>query len=168
MTPDPELLRRVAVFGGLREDTLEFILARAEVVRFGAGERLFVDGAIGAHFFIVDHGRVEIRKERGDTSVTLSQLGPGDSVGEMSLLAVMPRSATAVAVTDVEAVRISNRDLFALYEGDVEQFAIIVMNMGREVARRLWVANELLIGYASFVGGVTLEPPEPPEIVEPQ
>lgn len=163
MTPDPELLRRVPVFGGLREDTLQFILERAKVVHFEPGETLFTDGELGSNFYIIDTGTVEVRKARDSTSLVLSQLASGDSVGEMSLLAVMPRSATAVATSAVEAACISNRDLFALYESDVEQFAIIVMNMGREVARRLWVTNELLIGYASFLEfDLAIDPPEPP------
>ena len=40
--------------------------------------------------------------------------------------------------------RLRNADLLALHSDDVEEFVILVMNLGRETARRLYLANELV------------------------
>jgi hypothetical protein len=48
------------------------------------------------------------------------------------------------AVDDCRAVEVGTNDLLRLYECDIEQFALIQMNMGREVCRRLRATDELL------------------------
>ncbi|MGM0576566.1 MAG: Crp/Fnr family transcriptional regulator [Myxococcota bacterium] len=147
------LLRQVPIFGGLREDTLAFLLERAERKRVREGEDFFREGEVGGEVYVLDRGTVEVLKGKGERTFRLMRLRAGDCFGETSLLAVMPRSASVRALEDCEAICLHNRDLYHLYEHDPEQFAILVMNMGREVARRLWVANELLFEYADFFGG---------------
>ena len=55
-----------------------------------------------------------------------------------------PRSASVRAVEDCTAIRISAANLYKLYEQDPKQFALIQMNMGREVSRRLREADDRL------------------------
>jgi CRP-like cAMP-binding protein len=49
----------------------------------------------------------------------------------------LPRSASIRAVEDCTAIRLSAANLHQVYERDPKQFALIQMNMGREVSRRL-------------------------------
>jgi CRP-like cAMP-binding protein len=72
------------------------------------------------------------------------ELGPGDCFGEMALMDLFPRSASVIARDDCRALEIAAGDLLDLYEHDVEQFALVQMNMGREVCRRLRATDELL------------------------
>jgi CRP-like cAMP-binding protein len=55
----------------------------------------------------------------------------------MSLIDFSPRSASVRAVEDCTALQISAACISQIYEKDLEQFAMIEMNMGREVSRRL-------------------------------
>ena len=48
-----------------------------------------------------------------------------------------PRSASVRAIEDCTAIRISAANLHQVYAQDLKQFALIQMNMGREVCRRL-------------------------------
>ena len=50
---------------------------------------------------------------------------------------LLPRSASVRAVEDCTAIRLSAANLYQVYEQDLKQFALIQMNMGREVTRRL-------------------------------
>ena len=54
------------------------------------------------------------------------------------------RSASIRAVEDCAAIRVSAANLYKLYEQDPKQFALIQMNMGREVTRRLREADDRL------------------------
>jgi len=54
------------------------------------------------------------------------------------------------ADADCVAIELSPDDLLRLYEHDVEQFALVQMNIGREVCRRLRVTDELL--FQAMVG----------------
>jgi CRP-like cAMP-binding protein len=50
---------------------------------------------------------------------------------------LLPRSASVRAVEHCTAIRLSAANLYQLYAQDPKQFALIQMNMGREVSRRL-------------------------------
>ena len=140
----PGLLRDIAIFGGLSEDTLTFILERSARVQVATGEHFLTEGEMGKSFFVLESGQVRVHKDADGDAITLCEFGPGAVFGEMSLLAVRPRSATIVAIEDCVALELTNRSLFELYEDNTEQFAMLVMNLGREVARRLWETNERL------------------------
>jgi CRP-like cAMP-binding protein len=76
----------------------------------------------------------------------LRHLGPGDCFGEMALIDMSPRSASVIALEDCSALRLTNADLHRVYQADLEQFALIQMNIARELSRRLRIANERLFG----------------------
>lgn len=138
-----EVLRNIPIFGGIDDLTLHFLLSRADTVSVGESETFFSEGDIGTAFFVLLEGRVAVLKG-ARAPLKLSELGEGDCFGEMALLAVAPRSATVRAVTPCVALRLDNRALLELYQRDLEQFTMVQMNLGREVARRLRIANELL------------------------
>jgi CRP-like cAMP-binding protein len=64
----------------------------------------------------------------------------------MALIDHCPRSASVRAVEDCSAIQISAANLYRLYAQDLKQFALIQMNMGREVCRRLREADNMLFG----------------------
>jgi voltage-gated potassium channel len=57
---------------------------------------IFQAGSSGRHMFFIGHGAVDIVADDGET--LLERLGEGDFFGEIALLHVQPRSATARAV----------------------------------------------------------------------
>jgi CRP-like cAMP-binding protein len=57
--------------------------------------------------------------------------------GEMAVMDLLPRSASVRAVENCIAIRLSAANLYQVYAQDLKQFALIQMNMGREVSRRL-------------------------------
>jgi CRP-like cAMP-binding protein len=62
----------------------------------------------------------------------------------MALLDLFPRSASVRADENCSAIRITSDNLLRLFERDAEQFALIQMNIGREISRRLRATDELL------------------------
>jgi CRP-like cAMP-binding protein len=62
----------------------------------------------------------------------------------MALMDLGPRSASALALQPCSAIELTTSSLFDVYQKDLEQFAMIEMNMGREVSRRLRVVDERL------------------------
>lgn len=77
------------------------------------GELIFSEGASGQNAYIVRRGEVQVVKHTGSQGqVVLKTLGPGELFGEMALITANPRSASVVAVTDVE-LEVLDRDTFA-------------------------------------------------------
>ncbi len=138
------LLRRMPVFGGLNDDSLQLIVGQAKLRHMPADEYFFREGDASDSLYVLEAGVVVIERTWKESAIALCKFQRGDCLGEMSLIDLMPRSASARADTDCEAIEIPRRSLFELYKQDVEQYAIIMMNMGREVSRRLRVADDRL------------------------
>jgi CRP-like cAMP-binding protein len=137
-------LADVPIFGGLSARAIDFLLRRAENTVIPAGDAFFEEGELGNCLFVLDSGRVAIERCRDDLRVTLAELGPGDCFGEMALVAITPRCASARALEPCRALRLPNTALIDLAREDIEQFALLQMNLGREIARRLRITDDLL------------------------
>jgi CRP-like cAMP-binding protein len=139
-----ELLQRMPVFGGIHADTLRFLLAFCPIVSMTADDFFFREGDQGDSMFVVELGKCAVLKSWQGKDYALQTLKEGDCFGEMALIDHCPRSASVRAVEDCRAIRISAAGLHRLYARDLKQFALIQMNMGREVCRRLREANDRL------------------------
>jgi CRP/FNR family transcriptional regulator, cyclic AMP receptor protein len=139
-----ELLQRMPVFGAIRDDTLDFLLEQARSVQVAAGALFFRQHDPADTMFVLEVGRVLVFKSWQRQDVALHDLGVGDCFGEMALMDLLPRSASVRAEVDCQAIEISAADLHQLYQRDAEQFALLQMNIGREVCRRLRATSELL------------------------
>jgi CRP-like cAMP-binding protein len=73
-------------------------------VRFRRGQALFTQGDRAERVFVIEDGWVMITSMGpGGREIVLGLRGPGDVIGDLSALDGSPRSATALAVGDVEA-----------------------------------------------------------------
>jgi CRP/FNR family transcriptional regulator, cyclic AMP receptor protein len=112
MRPESELLKGVALFQFLDDHERADLAGQLEVVRFKAGEQLFQIGEPGEALFVIRTGAVEayFKNDTGER-ITLEAVMPGGFIGELSLLDSGPRSASAVATEDTEALRLNRANL---------------------------------------------------------
>ena len=103
---------------------------------FKAGDVIFRQGDPARELFIIQSGEVEIRLGNR----VLETLPQYSIFGEMALIDNAPRSATAVAASDVKLVAVSEKQFLFLI-GNTPYFALNVM---RVMARRLRAANTSL------------------------
>jgi CRP-like cAMP-binding protein len=139
-----ELLQRMPIFGALAQETLKFLVGRTRAVELAPGECCCREGGAADRMFVLEAGRVEIVRSWQARELRLCELGAGDCFGEMALLDLGPRSATVRALEPTRAIEIAAADLFALFERDPVQFALIQMNLAREMSRRLRATDEQL------------------------
>ena len=139
-----ELLQSMPIFGAIRSDALRFLLEQAHEVVVRAGEFFFRENDQATSMFVLESGRAVVIKGWQGHDTELHRLGAGDCFGEMALMDLFPRSASVFAVEDCRAIELSAADLLRLFERDAEQFALIQMNIGREVCRRLRATDERL------------------------
>ncbi|AHB47990.1 cyclic nucleotide-binding protein [Hyphomicrobium nitrativorans NL23] len=147
-----ELLQQMPVFGGVRGDILEFLIDLCPVVSIVAGDFFFREDEPGDAMFVLETGRVAVLKLWRGQEHLLQNLTAGDCFGEMAVMDHCPRSASVRAIEDCAAIRISSADLYQVYAQDLKQFALIQMNMGREVCRRLRDADRRL--FSAKMGAV--------------
>jgi CRP-like cAMP-binding protein len=139
-----EVLQRMPIFGAIRDEALLTLLEQARMVEVGAGAFYFREGDAACSMFVLEAGRALVTKAWRGREFVLKALEPGDCYGEMSLMDLGPRSASVMAEQDCRAIEFSTDNLLNLYRCDVEQFALVQMNIGREVCRRLRATDELL------------------------
>jgi acyl-CoA reductase-like NAD-dependent aldehyde dehydrogenase len=132
----------------------------AQPVTFAAGTCIFQAGSPADCCYFIDRGRVRIELDRNelDSDDVLGFLEPGSTLGEISILDGMPRSATAFAHTDVEARRLSKESLEQLRDTDPRALAAVYLALGRNAAVKLRNTNERL--------GDAIFPTRDPEVDE--
>ena len=110
--------------------------AGAPVRRFKAGEVIFQQGEPAEELYVIQSGTVEIRLGNR----VLDTLPELSIFGEMALIDRSPRSATAVATTDVSVVPVGEKQ-FLFLVGRTPHFALNVM---RVLAQRLRTTNQAI------------------------
>lgn len=131
------LLQGMSIFGGLRADVLELVLRESRTVSRRTGEFFVREGDLAESMFVLLSGTAVVTQGGPDREESVRRLRSGECFGEMSLIDLAPRSASVRALEDCTGLEIPSSCLLRVYEHDVEQFAILEMNMGREVSRRL-------------------------------
>ena len=146
------LIQDTPIFGGVADEILALLLDRVTEVAVRQGEFFFKEGDEGRSAFVLERGRVLILKSWEGKSYLLRQLHAGDCFGEVALMDFCRRSASVLADEDCVALELSTSDLRQVAGRDLEQFAMIYMNMGRELCRRLRDADERLFRAKIEVG----------------
>jgi CRP/FNR family cyclic AMP-dependent transcriptional regulator len=140
-----EFLQSHALFGGVSDEGMEVIRPLLKEERFGKGDLIVKEGDSGDRLYFICEGSVEVLKDvssaTGDAHRQLAVLVAGDTFGEMELIDIQLRSASVKALEDVSALTLSNRDMHRIYKSNLEVFTMVVMNMAREISRRLRIAD---------------------------
>ena len=141
---EPEKLQKYSLFGGLLPDQIEQILPLVDEKSYKAGVDIITEGEPNDKIHFILEGSVAVVKQ----GVTLSEFGKGDTFGEMEVLDVMPSAATIKALSDTSAISFSNRALREIYKIDVHSFSLILMNLARDLSRRLRLMDDKAAGSA--------------------
>ncbi len=102
-----ELLLSMPLFSTLSQRELGQLAAVTVPGELAPGAVLTRQGQKGGLAYVIARGRAEVVR----ANRRLATLGPGDVVGELSLIDGQPRSATVKAVTPLEVLEISSGDL---------------------------------------------------------
>ena len=118
-------------------DNFELLLGPDVPIReFKAGETVFREGDRGVEFFVIRHGRVRILSGNR----LLETLHENEIFGEMALIDDSPRSATAVAETDVAVAPLTEKQYLFL----VRHTPFFALKVLRVLAQRLRAQNKAL------------------------
>jgi CRP-like cAMP-binding protein len=109
-------LSRIGLFRELSEVERAELAAGLTYAPFARGETLTRAGADAHHLYVICSGTVSVRAPAGDGEHEIAQLNAGEFFGEMSLLTGAPRSATIVALSEVECYRLDAEAFRSLLE----------------------------------------------------
>lgn len=139
-------LHKLPVLAGLDEAALQFLGGMAGEEQYAAGAVIVREGELGDRICFVCEGCVRIIKnhETGEP-VVLAEMKPGDYFGEMSLVESVTRSATVLAVEPTRVFTLKGGNFYKLYRQRPGQYGIVMLNIARDLARRLRCLDEKFV-----------------------
>ncbi len=149
-----EMLKKILLFENLSTPELEKIAKISRMEAFGKGQVVFKEGDPGDCCYVITNGEVRISKlipNIGEEA--LAVMKPGDYFGEMALIDKFPRSAHAIANTDVAALVITKTDLDKILISDHELGYKLLWTFTKTLSKRLRETNEKIASFLAMSGG---------------
>ena len=143
-------LTSAPLLAGIQMPALELLAAEGIVESFEPGILIVKEGDPGHSFFVLVEGEVEVVKVSGSGhDVPLARLKARTFFGEMCVVDPVPRSASVRTLTTVKVVEIRAGTLHRLFQKMPDQYATMILNLARDLARRLRRLDET---YAARMG----------------
>jgi len=138
------------LLAGLNGEALALLGQEGIVHDFAPDEWIVREGEAGHSFFILAEGDVEVIKHQDSPhAVLLARLHRGTFFGEMCVVDPVPRAASVRTTSKVTAIEIRASTLHHLFQKMPDQYAIMLLNLARDMARRLRVLDEAFAARAS-------------------
>jgi CRP/FNR family cyclic AMP-dependent transcriptional regulator len=144
---DPTFLRRIALFRDLELGDLAVLNGLMRRQEVPAGARLMTSDTPGDSAYVIRHGAVKVHvgDEEG-RDVIVAILGPGEIVGEMSVVDREMRSGSVVTLEDSVVFWI-DRETF---QNCLRTMPKLALNLNEILSRRLRIANERIKALATL------------------
>lgn len=138
----PLELHEIDLFKGLGEEMLAVLQGCMEERSIKAGARIFARDENGDELFLIRRGDVHIMLPLNDRQgIHLSTFARGNFFGEMAFLDGAPRSADAIAITNVDLFVLSRKNFDRLADQHKMVIAKLLEGLARALAARLRYAN---------------------------
>jgi len=141
------ILNKIAIFAGLSDAQLYSLFKILQKVTYEKDEVIFKQGESPSHIYIIKSGTVKLYLEADHTMLELVEFTVDDCFGESSLIGIESHTASAVAVEKTELIVLSSKALYSLYNTDKDAYIMIILNIAREVSRRLNKTDDILLHY---------------------
>jgi CRP-like cAMP-binding protein len=148
------ILKRVTVFSGIDDEGLRRIFDACPVITCRTGEVIVREGTPATEIFLILSGRVKIVLNRDCEPFELIELGPGHCFGEASVIGIQSHSASVIGTEDSQLMVLSRQVLMQTLREDKDLFSLLILNIAREIARRLHHTDEILLHYANHKNGI--------------
>jgi CRP-like cAMP-binding protein len=133
-----DALASIPVLAGTTPEAQKLLAEEGVVHDFPAATWIVREGDEGHSFFIIVEGAVIVIKHAdGPDAVTLAALNTGNFFGEMSVVDPVRRAASVRTLSPVKAIEIKAATLHHLFKAMPDQYAIVILNLARDMARRL-------------------------------
>jgi CRP-like cAMP-binding protein len=129
-------LAKVPLFTGCSDDVVEQLAAVSAGIGFAADHAIVQQSPVahGPYNIVSGRARIVARSEE------LARFGPGDFIGELSVIDQRPRTASAYAIGPTTCLALASWDLVAVLEREPR----LAMNLLKELAGRLRRADDQL------------------------
>ena len=139
------ILSKISFLGGVSDAQRKKIFRRLEVGHFKKGEFVSRKGEQPSHIYLINKGKIDLLISDDEVSNRKREFRVGECFGEAALLSMNNNTASFVAAEDSEIIVLSRRSLNHLRKEDPDLFSILILNLARELARKLQYTDEILL-----------------------
>lgn len=144
---EPCVLSEIALFQGFDPAQVDWICQRLHCRTYPAGTSIMMAEQPGEVVYIIQSGTVKIHIEQVDgADVILAILGPGDVVGELSLIDSAGRSASVLTLEESQLIWLSG----SVFQECLHTIPAFAQNLVRILTARVRLANELIQALATL------------------
>ncbi len=137
--------------GHLKQDDRELLSSYGEFFPGHPGNVIIEEGVLQTEVFVVISGELEVRAKQEDGSdVLLARIGPGETLGEISLFDKGPAAATVTAVEFSQLWRIADSDLMQFMEDNPGAGNVLLRTLASILAQRLRQTNPKAFGLSTY------------------
>ncbi|MBT3358322.1 MAG: cyclic nucleotide-binding domain-containing protein [Rhodospirillales bacterium] len=126
-------LAQIPLFAGLDRSRLKLLVFTSDVVTYRAKETIIHQGDPGDDAFVILRGDAKVYISREGEERYIRTCSQNDVIGDLALICDMPRTASIIAETDVEILRMK-KEVFLELIGQDRHASIVIM---RDLAKRL-------------------------------
>jgi CRP-like cAMP-binding protein len=144
---NPEFLRSVTIFVEFEPEELRAVAEAMRVFRFSPGDLILEEGNPNRALHILKSGRLKVTRRVHDNDVTLAELQPGQSFGELSIIEDGVTSASLVALTDGEVLSLPIDRLAEFLRSHPAAATKFWRAVAVELRRRLIETNDVVRNY---------------------
>lgn len=113
-----KLLSGLALFESLTAEQIDRLATELVSHRLDADGTLFRQGGVGESIYIVRSGVLEISRQDGDNLGLCGRVGPGEYLGEVSMMSGNPHPVSVVALTPCDVLELPRSALEKLLNDD--------------------------------------------------
>jgi CRP-like cAMP-binding protein len=140
-----EKLKSSALFKGFTDTGIQILAGIAVERAFPGGSPIFVENQVADSMLIVSAGRVRLTaRGAGGEEHLLGEAGPGEALGQLSLIDPGQRMCSATAWTNVQALELRSSDFQRLMAQKPQACVKLLMNIVSDFGKRLGDNREAL------------------------
>ena len=128
-----DLLKQTPLFSEMDKADLEELVPSTRVETFQPGRIILREGRVGAAFFLIVSGSVEVIRALGKPEEkVVAELGGGDFFGEIAIMKHSPRVASVRALTETQCLMIQRLHI----DSYIQRFPIVLAKVKLALAVR--------------------------------
>lgn len=131
------IIKQSPIFEGFSNWQARRLIAASDIEEYPAGHHLIVDGDTGDTMYVVLEGELEVTKGSGEKMIHINQIGPGQVIGEVAIMAKIRRTADVIAQTPVKVLVLNLSTLSELQRFSPYLAAKLYLNLAKILGMRL-------------------------------
>ncbi|MGD2139297.1 MAG: cyclic nucleotide-binding domain-containing protein [Burkholderiales bacterium] len=143
-----EMIGHSKFFSDFTREDVEQLAAYMQVYRANSGEMIIREGEVDDYLVLIIEGRVEISKADSQGELqTITVVGPGATLGEMSMIDGEPRFATCVALEPTTFAVLSRDSMVGIIIQEPALGSKILIKLVTLLSQRLRATSSNLLHY---------------------